>query len=100
MLGFIVLLAPSLARAANDEDTTVVPLGSTGVERGSMERLFHLPEGPDGPMPQAIVFITSRPWTDAFVEPPAENAGQPTRKQVPATIKFTVAGKELPPWPL
>lgn len=99
----MALKPTALVNAGGHPDVTLLPLGTAGIEKGAKAHSFRLPQGPDGVLPQAIIFITSQPWTDFAPPAPlaleaAENA--PTRKQVPATIKFIVAGKELPLWKL
>ncbi|MBI5763506.1 MAG: hypothetical protein HZA51_08295 [Planctomycetes bacterium] len=95
-----IVLSASMALAGASPDVSVLPLGTTGVVPGSMEREFRLPQDAFGPILQPMVFIVAQPWHDFPVTAPHANLGDTERKQVSATLTFTVAGKKLPTWEL
>ncbi|MEK6644885.1 MAG: hypothetical protein AABZ08_13355 [Planctomycetota bacterium] len=97
-LGYF-LIAASGVHAAGHAEVSVVPLGNAAVVPGTAERVFRLPHDSYGPLLQPMVFIVGQPWHEV---PKPSPIGNPDleRKQVPATMTFTVAGKKLPPWEL
>jgi len=91
--------------AAGDPDITPTPLGTAAVKAGSNEVSYRLPVGLHGPLPQAMVFVAGQPTpqekqTTTASAPAAETATPSPQQQVPAVLKFSCAGKELPPWEL
>lgn len=96
-------LAP-VANAAGHAEVTVIRLGSAQIRKDKPDDSYRLPVGPLGPLPQAMVLMGSQPWAPKEnpvpLAPPANPDAEPEREQVPATVKFTIAGRELPPWVL
>ncbi len=95
---------PDTVRAAGHADVTVISMGSGQVNKDQPEESWRLPMGPTGPLSQALVLIGSQPKAPKeFKFPmsqPADPNAPPELEQVPATVKFTIAGQELPPWEL
>jgi hypothetical protein len=90
---------PSLLFAAGTPEVAIIPLGVAQIPKGVSQPRYVLPSGPNGPLPEAIVMVASRPRTTNAQQPvvtPAHSTQDTGR--IPATLKFTVAGKELPPW--
>lgn len=97
-----VLSAPVSARGAGHPDATVIPLGPGWAEKGVHPDSWRLPNGPDGPVPQAVVVVASQPKLAQLEGPvaPVPRGETPPQAQVPATIRFTIAGQTLPEWKL
>jgi hypothetical protein len=102
----LLAAAPVGAAVASDPETTVVPTGAIRVQQGPQELSCPLPNGPTGALAQPLLFIAAEPWLpiapaasapDGERPPEAEDA---PKEQVPATLTFTVAGRELPAWTL
>ncbi|MFH1418730.1 MAG: hypothetical protein ABII12_10665, partial [Planctomycetota bacterium] len=100
---FAALLSPQVMGAGRHE-VTVVPIGSVIVERGAHDVTYKLPMGPTGPLPQAFVIIASQPWHQFQEEAPvvieSTTDEETPRQQVPATLKLSLADKQLPAWTL
>ena len=99
----VLVLSPR-AHAAGNPEITVMPVGSAVVQRGAHDVSYKLPTGPQGPLPQALVFVAAQPKPESkATSSPAEEAEQKKeepKEQVPAVVKFTVAGERLPDWQL
>lgn len=106
-LGLVLLLAaiPALqdVRAAVNPDTNIIPVGRAGIPAGTHDFSYRFPEGPRGAFARPLVFMGAQPYITVKQEAAPLNPDLPPpeeRKQVPATIQFTVAGRKLPPWEL
>lgn len=90
--------------AAGHPDVTVLRMGPGQITKDHPEDSWRLPMGATGPLPQALVLMGKQPKAaKEFKFPmsqPADPNAPPEMVQVPATIKFTIAGQELPPWEL
>ena len=97
----LVVTPTSLLYSAPCQEISVIPIGTDELQRGAQEATFHLPAGPTGPLLQPVVFIAVQPRLTPTTAPQAgmENPEEQGR-QVPCTLKFTAAGRELPPWEL
>jgi hypothetical protein len=91
--------------AAGDPEIAPTPLGTAALKAGSNEVSYRLPRDVRGPLPQAMVLIASQPvliekaTTTASAPTPEPASGAP-KQPVPATLKFSCAGRQLPPWEL
>ncbi|MCZ6698206.1 MAG: hypothetical protein O7D94_04665, partial [Planctomycetota bacterium] len=92
VLSATAISAPA-SRAASRADMTPVSLGTTTWKSSTTRRTYKLPTGPNGPLPQAIVVIASKPFVEVQGAPDA-------RRQVPADVLFNVSGRALPKWTL
>ncbi len=91
----------SPAIAGSHPEITVIPMGQGLLQRGSADDSYRLPLGANGPLPQALVLVARQPEMVDVNLPLAAGATDEDRKvQVPATVRFQVAGKDLPPWNL
>src|SRR5260221_4484860 len=90
-----------LAQAAPHPEITVLPLGSTSISNGQKDRTFRLPHDAESVVEQPMVLVAAQPLREfPGVEAAAEGSGEPPKRQVEGTIKFSIAGQELPPWVL
>ncbi len=100
----LVLLCASNGHAAGHHEITVISVGPAYVEKGTHDVSYRLPGGPQGPLPQPVVFIGVQPRAAAGTAPllPSDETSEPEAnlKSVPAVLRFTVAGNEMPPWEL
>jgi hypothetical protein len=111
----LILLHPVQSRAGGDYEITAIPIGAAQVQRGEQDVSYRLPMGLHGPLPQALVLIAAQPRPVEEVLPPtsapdsqkadAESAQShsssprgASQEQVPATVRFQVAGRALPEW--
>src|SRR5262245_37054304 len=99
--GILPIFFASFLFGATNPETTVIPLGLAQIPKVVSQPKYMLPSSPAGPLHQALVFLASRP-KGTVAQPAVMDASQGLTKegQVPATFKFTIAGKELPPWKL
>ncbi|HKQ46650.1 MAG TPA: hypothetical protein VJZ71_01120 [Phycisphaerae bacterium] len=101
---FAAIVLTARAGAAGHPDVTVLRMGSGQITKDKPEDSWRLPMGANGPLPQALVLMGKQPKAaKEFRFPmsqPADPDAPPEMEQVPATIKFTIAGQELPPWNL
>jgi hypothetical protein len=98
-----LLISTAEIRAGGNPEITAMPIGSAVIQQGAHDVSYKLPTGPSGPLPQAMVFIASQPRPeDKTTSAPAEDKNKPhePKEQVPATLKFNVAGQDLPEWQL
>ncbi len=97
-------LPASIAAAAGHHEITVIPVGPARITSGIQDVSYRLPMGPRGALPQPVVLLARQPWTTDVPAPLRpdidEDSGTESKQQVPAVIKFTVAGRELPAWTL
>ncbi len=97
-------ILPSPVQAAGHSEVTVIRLGPGRINKDKPQDSYRLPMGASGPLSQAIVLMGARPWAPKeFKFPmsqPSDPEAQPEVEQIPATVKFTIAGQELPPWEL
>jgi hypothetical protein len=94
----------SRASAGGNPEITAMPIGSAVVQQGTHDVSYKLPTGPGGPLPQALVLIAGQPRPqEKPTSSPADEAREKKEEpkdQVPAVVKFTVAGQQLPDWQL
>ena len=98
-----IALPCATARAASRADVTVVPMGSGAIAQGQSTQSFRIPTDIHGPLPQALVLVAAQPLAMAVPAAPLANAPESEeekREPVPATVKMTIAGSELPEWKL
>ncbi len=86
---FSILTAGLPALGAGHEEITVIPLGSGEIAKGTHDKDYRLPNGPRGVLRQPVVILVAQPI-----------AGGENKARVPATLKFTIAGQDLPEWNL
>ncbi len=101
--GLLLTIGTVNVRGAGHSEVTVIPVGTAGVEKGPHDVSYRLPMGAQGPLPQPMVLIAVQPWVTVTAPPllpEAEQAGNAPKEQTPATIKFTINGRNLPPWVL
>lgn len=103
VLFFSLAAVPAPSFAGGRADVTVTPLGSGAIERGKTMQSFRIPTDIDGPMPQALVLVAAQPFAAVQPAAPLANAApgeEEKQVNVPATLRMTVAGKDLPAWEL
>ncbi len=89
-IGTISILAAGLpALAAGHEEITVIPLGGGEIAKGTHEKDYRLPTGPRGVLRQPVVILAAQP-----------TAGGENNARLSATLRFTIAGQNLPDWAL
>ena len=103
-LSCVMMLGGSRSFAASRADVTITPLGGGAIEQGKTTQSFRIPTDIDGALPQALVIVAAQPL--AAVAPAAPLADAPESEEdvpkvkVPATVKLTISGQQLPPWQL
>jgi hypothetical protein len=103
-LSCFMVLGGSRSFAASRADVTITPLGGGAIEQGRTTQSFRIPTDINGLLPQALVIVAAQPL--AAVAPAAPLADAPESEEevpkvkVPATIKITIAGEQLPDWRL
>lgn len=97
-----ICLGNANVMAGGNPEISVTILGRGVLERGKKDDSFRLPVGPNGPLKQAMVLLASQPLMPEGETGPIapEIAAEGRMVPVPATIRFTIGGNDLPPWTL
>lgn len=92
---------------AGNSETSVLPIGTFAIERGWHDATFPLAQTITGPAPMSLVLIAAQPLVEAVRPAPLVGdddydpyAPQKPKRQVEASLKFDIGGRELPEWVL
>lgn len=103
----IIAAGTQSARGAGNSETSALPLGSFAIERGWHDVVFPLAQTTTGPAPMSLVLIAAQPFVEAVRPAPLVGdddydpyAPPKPGRQVEASMKFDIGGRELPEWGL